>query len=102
MDDGTATRSVDHRRVLLDPVERFHLGAPAVRPGRDANIFFREQGCDLERLVGVVEGADLEPELARDIDHHRHLVGAVTMVLRSEEHTSELQSPMRTSYAAFC
>src|SRR3546814_18555160 len=51
------------------------------RPGRDANIFFREQGCDLERLVGVVEGADLEPERARDIDHHRHLVGAVTMVL---------------------
>src|SRR3546814_8290105 len=31
-------------------------------------------------------------------DEHRHL-GAV---LRSEEHTSELQSLMRISYAAFC
>src|SRR3546814_8416993 len=33
-------------------------------------------------------------------EHHRFLV--VEVHLRSEEHTSELQSLMRTSYAVFC
>src|SRR3546814_2344897 len=40
---------------------------------------------------------------------HRHRAGRLTMApiglnhfLRSEEHTSELQSLMRTSYAVFC
>src|SRR3546814_6705865 len=57
MNDRAAARRMDHRRRFLDPVERFHLGAPAIGPGRDA---------------------------------------------RSEEHTSELQSLMRISYAVFC
>src|SRR3546814_4675112 len=43
-------------------------------------------------------GHDVDVELARDLDqsldkHHRW---------RSEEHTSELQSLMRISYAVFC
>src|SRR3546814_8199278 len=32
--------------------------------------------------------------------HHTHL--ALTVIARSEEHTSELQSLMRISYAVFC
>src|SRR3546814_7806665 len=32
----------------------------------------------------------------------RRLVGAFEAAVRSEEHTSELQSLMRTSYAVFC
>src|SRR3546814_6175735 len=32
----------------------------------------------------------------------RHLAVTVRVKLRSEEHTSELQSLMRTSYAVFC
>src|SRR3546814_3168180 len=35
-------------------------------------------------------------DLSRNIDLDRH------QVVRSEEHTSELQSLMRTSYAVFC
>src|SRR3546814_5231111 len=31
-----------------------------------------------------------------------HMDGSVTLSLRSEEHTSELQSLMRISYAVFC
>src|SRR3546814_15498138 len=47
-------------------------------------------------------------QLARDLDHRdgdalvdvdQHLVGPLA---RSEEHTSELQSLMRISYAVFC
>src|SRR3546814_7004040 len=42
-----------------------------------------------DRFVGGVAGLDLQPLLQADI-------------LRSEEHTSELQSLMRTSCAVFC
>src|SRR3546814_3817427 len=42
----------------------------------------------------------------RDLADHRDVAarqgGAVDIVVRSEEHTSELQSLMRLSYAVFC
>src|SRR3546814_4877467 len=45
----------------------------------------------LERVVGIAQRVLLQEQL----DATRH-------VLRSEEHTSELQSLMRISYAVFC
>src|SRR3546814_1014982 len=39
---------------------------------------------------------------AGHIGRQRHYVGAYLSVPRSEEHTSELQSLMRISYAVFC
>src|SRR3546814_2206672 len=46
--------------------------------------------------AGGVQGGDGGPQLPEDlVRHHRHVV-------RSEEHTSELQSLMRISYAVFC
>src|SRR3546814_8243196 len=55
---------------------------------------------DLEQLLGVAAGlahqcVDL---LGRDVE----IVMESTCVKRSEEHTSELQSLMRISYAVFC
>src|SRR3546814_6307501 len=43
-------------------------------------------------------------DVRRDIDFagQRRVAGGNDMVERSEEHTSELQSLMRTSYAVFC
>src|SRR3546814_2073025 len=38
----------------------------------------------------------------RHRSRHRHLAHAVASFRRSEEHTSELQSLMRISYAVFC
>src|SRR3546814_1459410 len=62
-----------------------------------------------QHATGVLERADPsgigQPEVKADngwrsIDQQRqHLV---VLDERSEEHTSELQSPMRTSYAVFC
>src|SRR3546814_1177580 len=52
----------------------------------------RDLGCD--------HGDDLHPAGAR-ADHGHPLAGAVDR-RRSEEHTSELQSLMRISYAVFC
>src|SRR3546814_8582217 len=41
---------------------------------------------------------EAEAAVAHDADH----LGRRSTVMRSEEHTSELQSLMRTSYAVFC
>src|SRR3546814_9494333 len=38
----------------------------------------------------------------RDAQVHRYFAGHGYASMRSEEHTSELQSLMRTSYAVFC
>src|SRR3546814_4251928 len=56
--------------------------------------------------LSAAEQADLNREW-RELDKSEALWAAdfedyMTMVLRSEEHTSELQSLMRISYAVFC
>src|SRR3546814_10861270 len=50
------------------------------------------QAADVEIAVAAVDG--LDGQLAGDGDHEG--------LLRSEEHTSELQSLMRSSYAVYC
>src|SRR3546814_2039264 len=52
----------------------------------------------LELLLSAVEGASTRAHATSP--PHIHASGAV--VRRSEEHTSELQSLMRISYAVFC
>src|SRR3546814_3143020 len=76
---------VDHR---LDREEHagFQFGAGAGAPGVD----------DLGRVVEHLPDA-----MAAEIAHHR-IAMPLGMGLRSEEHTSELQSLMRISYADFC
>src|SRR3546814_5065485 len=93
------------RIVSLDAGER-HSQRIAVLLRRDALR---------QRDVHVVAGALATPALGaeagevgvgegrRAVDRHRqHVVALVEDVLRSEEHTSELQSLMRISYAVFC
>src|SRR3546814_9488560 len=55
-------------------------------------------------LSGVGRFTYGSPELLSGIPFILVMVGvfAVSELLRSEEHTSELQSLMRTSYAVFC
>src|SRR3546814_1662911 len=58
--------------------------------------------CDhrLERSAGVAPGEVLAPA---DVEAAvRRLQGGYVQAARSEEHTSELQSLMRISYAVFC
>src|SRR3546814_1223584 len=59
------------------------------------------------RFAGLlVGGADAVPHGVvhdrRAAVHYHHDLQAVVEVKRSEEHTSELQSLMRISYAVFC
>src|SRR3546814_4201678 len=85
-------------------------GAPRARPGDRASTMLVE---DLGHLVSVTEIAERLPtEVAlRDAAVHAGRILAllharmpnhVEEVSRSEEHTSELQSLMRISYAVFC
>src|SRR3546814_8943279 len=85
---------------LLDALlERHRVGAgghvaQAVahhRPGQDGG----GGGAVTGDVVGLLR--DLLDELRADL-----LVGVLELDLRSEEHTSELQSLMRISYAVFC
>src|SRR3546814_9884798 len=44
----------------------------------------------------------VERALAPPLPERQHIASVVALNARSEEHTSELQSLMRTSYAVFC
>src|SRR3546814_8873351 len=47
-------------------------------------------------------GAELDGEIRPVVDQQRHVMRMADRQQRSEEHTSELQSLMRISYAVFC
>src|SRR3546814_7354400 len=59
-----------------------------------------------QRLAGPTKAADRGDEVLRpfagNLDAEEELECGVYVVDRSEEHTSELQSLMRISYAVFC
>src|SRR3546814_4302881 len=75
---GGTQRGCHHR----DPI-RF-LDAQFLRPARDGATLGERGGDEQDRIF---------------VDHARR---QVARHLRSEEHTSELQSLMRNSYAVFC
>src|SRR3546814_10457909 len=60
----------------------------------------------LERQLDAAAGVELQQRGGADIEtarqRRRDRVPSVRLRLRSEEHTSELQSLMRISYAVFC
>src|SRR3546814_10774754 len=105
-----ATRGVPHRAVA-EGAENQAVLVPD--PGQMAGQTEFGGGAGLGRLVGHEFDAGQQPlgsnvahqrvarqgcELAPEIGAHLLTVGEE----RSEEHTSELQSLMRTSYAVFC
>src|SRR3546814_1023540 len=108
--DGRAARAEDLRE--LASAQRTDAGQGEADEGATAALHL---GCERVggRLLGR-EPRDLEGVLARlaragDGNHvcQRHGVLAVVVECahpgqRSEEHTSELQSLMRSSYAVFC
>src|SRR3546814_10692752 len=67
--------------------EGFRIGAEAVT-GSD--------GVTVQSRQAAITAADLPESVLQ------YVVRAKESVLRSEEHTSELQSLMRISYAVFC
>src|SRR3546814_8757013 len=80
----------------------------ALPPARLAEVAHRLAGAGV--AVTVLPATDLflmgrghDHNIPRGVTHaHTLLQHGVTCSLRSEEHTSELQSLMRISYAVFC
>src|SRR3546814_10798968 len=73
-------------RSVVVPQRGFHFGAPNL-------VDFR--GGDVRHRGGHLEGV-------RAVDRRDREQCVVASEIRSEEHTSELQSLMRISYAVFC
>src|SRR3546814_9282697 len=87
-----------HHRPLLGWLGLDH------EPDDDARDGYRLDTPDLRLLEHLARPGRVAPELIGDVlDHLLRLidVGAVGH-LRSEEHTSELQSLIRIPYAVFC
>src|SRR3546814_1880885 len=59
------------------------------------------QQADIEALLTVILKAVRTPLVVTDATN-RIIMSSPAMTARSEEHTSELQSLMRISYAVFC
>src|SRR3546814_3413137 len=97
--DGAGVRSIQNKK----PIHATRTVASAghnMRPpgnGRATRIPLRNQGVSIHNpnAVGIARrGARAQPSSP---DSHR-----AHSRVRSEEHTTELQSLMRTSYAVFC
>src|SRR3546814_7752965 len=100
--DDPRPGSGGHDRPAADPrAARPGCGeTPSERAGRPAEAHPMEQTAfppDRRRRGGQGE----RPGFDRAGPDHRHS-GGRRMKIRSEEHTSELQSLMRISYAVFC
>src|SRR3546814_4552326 len=81
--------------------------SPGVSPGEDrmrSPIILGALVALLTPAGALAQRADLPPseKVAEALDNHPAVAAARARVDRSEEHTSELQSLMRISYAVFC
>src|SRR3546814_10552579 len=114
---------VPHRPQLVQELQAVHHGHVPVEQNGIRHVAL----AGLDRLSAVFGFVDVEAEAFKDLArHHAHNLRIIddqarlhfpapaccpapqvrplslTALLRSEEHTSELQSLMRNSYAVFC
>src|SRR3546814_3116542 len=80
------------------------LGCTRVHDGRTPFLEWLREGYstdNVEKLAVMIELIGGLPKHLNDLQPLSKVLVSLTM-LRSEEHTSELQSLMRISYAVFC
>src|SRR3546814_3536905 len=100
-------RGRDHQawpfpRGACEPAPRPHLPTMSTQPTHEQIAALVDRFYDriqVHPTLGPVFNAAVD-----DWDEHKRLLVSfwTSVVLRSEEHTSELQSLMRISYAVFC
>ena len=77
-----------------------NLGTAIAAHSQDPDLAFIAGGTD---LIGLMKDHAILPERLLDINHLPGLARIeARQPWRSEEHTSELQSPEAISYAVFC
>src|SRR3546814_10435432 len=97
---GTHGNHLRHRRTTPQPPRRIGrateftgnnllLGAPFMAK----SVLVVDDSASVRQVVGITQ---------QRISASASILPAVAFMLRSEEHTSELQSLMRISYAVFC
>src|SRR3546814_2742545 len=88
---------------LVAPILLARAALPALRASGDGLIVDITSGIALIGMPFYATYAAVKAGLARFGEAlRRELKGEGVHVLRSEEHTSEIQSLMRISYAVFC
>src|SRR3546814_7937889 len=95
---GTGDISAGNGRMIAVSVQHEDFD-----PGREQAALEASGGGAVASFTGLVRGDDGLVEL--HLDHYPDMTQARLEELgreRSEEHTSELQSLMRNSYAVFC
>src|SRR3546814_3309787 len=96
---SVAINSRDPKTDLVTPGHVFPLVA------RDGGVLVRaghtEAAVDISNLAGLIPAAVI-CEVMNDDGSMARLEDLIPFAARSEEHTSELQSLMRNSYAVFC
>src|SRR3546814_4502159 len=93
----------DHAQRLAGFI-RFHQLAAAQRPFPAAILAAQAKFRSIDFGFAFQIGPRILHSLRQVIRMHEHSAfsGSPTYISRSEEHTSELQSLMRISYAVFC
>src|SRR3546814_9486003 len=95
---------VDVDLVALRPGHDRGLHAGHVRPWRTPGLAILHAAGDAGEAVAVAARAAIVAEVVAAAVPNRgdHVLFVERVLRRSEEHTSELQSLMRLSYAVFC
>ena len=100
MDDGAAVgRPVHQGEVLLDAVQGLHLESPPVSPEGAADAALGQGVGQLVGFDAVVEGGDAEAELVGQVDHLRHLVGAVAVDVHGDVAAQDLGQRVQAQVA---
>src|SRR3546814_2934683 len=91
-----------HRRAAIEDVDEIFKGEALIlqHPHRRASAGVRDAD---DAARGFGQHRDIDRMLGHQVGDELVAVDGVELVgFRSEEHTSELQSLMRISYAVFC
>src|SRR3546814_6910702 len=104
-DEAGATKAMDDLKANAAAIARFLAGANPNLPEDAVYGLMLAHGAHHSAQIDLILADDTAGEAdewAAMQSHMDMIADALAAAIRSEEHTSELQSLMRISYAVFC